>query len=128
LLMGQRRGGGHAIGLHRQNAVRRWSNYGRTNDFDEQSFQAASSSRSAPNIDFVSARQRVNLMHDSAGFDLEDRLQTVVPPPLERFQEAARIIDGHAHLLMWIIMTSYLNDQMDRFEKVTSFYFLRNFL
>lgn len=48
----------------------------------------------------------------------ERRRQTSVPLPLERFSDATRIIDGHAHLYLWVIVASYITGVMDAIEKV----------
>ncbi|VDM15583.1 unnamed protein product, partial [Wuchereria bancrofti] len=47
----------------------------------------------------------------------EERRQTSVPLPLERFSDAARIIDGHAHLYLWVMVASYITSVMDAIEK-----------
>lgn len=51
----------------------------------------------------------------------EDRRQTSIPLPLERFSDAARMIDGHAHLYQWVMVASYVTGVMDVIEKVVRF-------
>lgn len=53
----------------------------------------------------------------------EERRQTSVPLPLERFSDAARMIDGHAHLYLWVIVASHVTGVMDAIEKVVYFIF-----
>lgn len=48
----------------------------------------------------------------------DERRQTIVPLPLDRFSDAARMIDGHAHLCLWVIVAAHVTGVMDAIEKV----------
>lgn len=60
-------------------------------------------------------------LDDTTAITGEERRQTSVPLPLERFSDAARMIDGHAHLYLWVIVASYITGVMDAIEKVVYF-------
>ncbi|KAL3982881.1 HECT-domain (ubiquitin-transferase) family protein [Acanthocheilonema viteae] len=126
LLVGQRRGAGNlnSTGLHRQNAVRRWTTFGTQSEFIERLFDGSATANGTHLFDVTPARQRfLNVVMQDHGLDnatavtAEERRQTSVPLPLERFSDAARLIDGHAHLYLWVIVASYITGIMDLIEK-----------
>ncbi|OZC09116.1 hypothetical protein X798_03863 [Onchocerca flexuosa] len=125
LLVGQRRGAGNVnpTGLHRQNAVRRWTTFGTQSEFIERLFDG-STANGTHLFDVAPSRQRfLNVVMQDHGLDStstaagDDRRQTSVPLPLERFSDAARMIDGHAHLYLWVIVASHITGVMDAIEK-----------
>ncbi|MCP9265605.1 E3 ubiquitin-protein ligase huwe1 [Dirofilaria immitis] len=125
LLVGQRRGAGNVnpTGLHRQNAVRRWTTFGTQSEFIERLFDG-STANGTHLFDIAPSRQRfLNVVMQDHGLDStttaasEERRQTSVPLPLERFSDAARMIDGHAHLYLWVIVASHITGVMDAIEK-----------
>ncbi|CAG9536021.1 unnamed protein product [Cercopithifilaria johnstoni] len=126
LLVGQRRGAGNVntTGLHRQNAVRRWTTFGTQSEFIERLFDGTTTANGTHLFDVTPSRQRfLNVVMQDHGLDNtttvtgEERRQTSVPLPLERFSDAARMIDGHAHLYLWVIVASYVTGIMDAIEK-----------
>ncbi|VDK86830.1 unnamed protein product, partial [Litomosoides sigmodontis] len=126
LLVGQRRGVGNMnpTGLHRQNAVRRWTTFGTQNEFIERLIDGSVTANGTHLFDVTPSRQRfLNVVMQDHGLDDttaitgEERRQTSVPLPLERFSDAARMIDGHAHLYLWVIVASYITGVMDAIEK-----------
>uniref|UniRef100_A0AAF5PII3 HECT-type E3 ubiquitin transferase n=3 Tax=Wuchereria bancrofti TaxID=6293 RepID=A0AAF5PII3_WUCBA len=126
LLVGQRRGTGNmaSTGLHRQNAVRRWTTFGTQSEFIERLLDGSTTANGTHLFDVAPSRQRfLNVVMQDYGLDStttvtgEERRQTSVPLPLERFSDAARIIDGHAHLYLWVMVASYITSVMDAIEK-----------
>lgn len=127
LLVGQRRGVGNvnATGLHRQNAVRRWTTFGTQSEFIERLFDGSAAGSGNNLFDVGPSRQRFfNVVMQDHGLDStttlagEDRRQTSIPLPLERFSDAARMIDGHAHLYQWVMVASHVTHVMDAIEKI----------
>uniref|UniRef100_A0A915PL16 HECT-type E3 ubiquitin transferase n=1 Tax=Setaria digitata TaxID=48799 RepID=A0A915PL16_9BILA len=125
LLVGQRRGVGNVnpTGLHRQNAVRRWTTFGTQSEFIERLFDGSTTANGSHLFDVTPSRHRfLNVVMQDHGLDNstvagEERRQTSVPLPLERFSDAARMIDGHAHLYLWVIVASHVTGVMDAIEK-----------
>lgn len=48
----------------------------------------------------------------------DDMGQLSVPTPLERFAQAASVLDGHTHFYMWILAISRINAIMTERDKV----------
>ncbi|VDN03027.1 unnamed protein product [Thelazia callipaeda] len=125
LLIGQRRAGNvNSTGLHRQNAVRRWTTLGPQSEFVERLFDSSGANSSGHLFDVTPSRQRfLNIVMQDNGLEnttaivSDDRRQTSVPLPIDRFSDAARLIDGHAHLYLWVIVASHLTEVMDVYEK-----------
>uniref|UniRef100_F1KPI8 HECT-type E3 ubiquitin transferase n=2 Tax=Ascaris suum TaxID=6253 RepID=F1KPI8_ASCSU len=113
-----------APGLHRQGAVRRWGTVGPQRDILERLIESGTVANAAHLFDVLPSRQRLFniILHESASEAIntalgEERRHAAVPSPLERFTEAAHLIDAHSHFYVWLVVAHHITAYLDDLEK-----------
>ncbi|VDM49760.1 unnamed protein product [Toxocara canis] len=124
-ISGRRPGTVTAPVLHRQGAVRRWGTVGPQRDILERLIESGTVANAAHLFDVLPSRQRLFniILHESASEAIsaalgEERRHATVPSPLDRFTEAALLIDAHSHFYIWLIAAHHITAHLEAIEKV----------
>ncbi|KHN86002.1 E3 ubiquitin-protein ligase HUWE1 [Toxocara canis] len=123
-ISGRRPGTVTAPVLHRQGAVRRWGTVGPQRDILERLIESGTVANAAHLFDVLPSRQRLFniILHESASEAIsaalgEERRHATVPSPLDRFTEAALLIDAHSHFYIWLIAAHHITAHLEAIEK-----------